>query len=89
MKGDSCQYHPVRIRNGSCRSLIGGVWCQGQLKERITDKVFSGTMIYLFVCLSQDSQTKLFTPAAPRPSPDGAGESNYIDPGGTGLTTVG
>ncbi|KAJ7394123.1 hypothetical protein OS493_003801 [Desmophyllum pertusum] len=36
---------------------------------------------------SQDSQSKLFTPAAPRPSPDGAGESDEIDPGGTGSAT--
>lgn len=37
----------------------------------------------------QDSQSKLFTPAAPRPSPDGAGENDEIDPGGTGNDTVG
>ena len=37
----------------------------------------------------QDSQTKLFTPAAPRPSPDGAGENEETDPGGTRRTTVG
>ena len=46
-------------------------------------------MIDIFLCLSQDSETKLFTPAAPRPSPDGAGENDGIDPGGTGRTTVG
>ena len=47
--------------------------------------MFFASMIDIFVCLSQDSQTKLFTPAAPRPSPDGAGD----DPGGTGRITVG
>lgn len=39
--------------------------------------------------MPQDSQSKLFTPAAPRPSPDGAGENDEIDPGGTGTDTVG
>ena len=46
-------------------------------------------MIDILLCLSQDSQAKLFTPAAPRPSPDGAGEGDQIDPGGTGRATVG
>ena len=46
-------------------------------------------MIDIFIPVSQDSQAKLFTPAAPRPSPDGAGESDDIDPGGTGSVTVG
>ncbi|KAL9985351.1 hypothetical protein ACROYT_G007743 [Oculina patagonica] len=36
----------------------------------------------------EDSQSKMFTPAAPRPSPDGAGESDEIDPGGTGQGTL-
>jgi len=37
--------------------------------------------------IREDVQTKLFTPAAPRPSPDGGGENDEIDPGGTGRTT--
>jgi len=57
--------------------------------KELQKKVFSDLRFDIFVCLSQDSQTKLFTPAAPKPSPDGAGENDEIDPGGTGRTTVG
>lgn len=52
-------------------------------------KHISDLKIDIFVRLSQDSQTKFFTPTVPRPSPDGAGENDEIDPGGTGRTTVG
>ena len=36
----------------------------------------------------QDSQSKLFTPAIPRPSPDGGRENEDTDPGGNGKDTV-
>lgn len=37
----------------------------------------------------EESQSKLFIPAVPRPSPDGAGENEDIDQGGTGNNTHG
>ena len=46
--------------------------------------------LYFIVALYvlQDSQSKLFTPAIPRPSPDGGRENEDTDPGGNGKDTV-
>ena len=56
----------------------------GARNKRKNESVFCGLGINVVIPVSQDGQSKLFTPAAPRPSPDGAGESDEIDPGGTG-----
>ena len=45
-------------------------------------------MLLLFLYVLQDSQSKLFTPAIPRPSPDGGRENEDTDPGGNGKDTV-
>ena len=45
-------------------------------------------ILLLFLYVLQDSQSKLFTPAIPRPSPDGGRENEDTDPGGNGKDTV-
>ena len=45
-------------------------------------------ILLLFLYVLQDSQSKLFTPAVPRPSPDGGRENEDTDPGGNGKDTV-
>ena len=45
-------------------------------------------ILLLFLYVLQDSQSKLFTPVIPRPSPDGGRENEDTDPGGNGKDTV-